>query len=822
MIKVESIMVKEIRGVRDLVLKPDQKSFVITGPNGSGKSAVVDAIDFCLSGTIARLKGEGTANVSTKQHGPHVDHREDPGAAEVRMRVRLTGLNVSVEIRRNMKKPNDFTINPDTDQIRTVLADVSSHPELVLSRREITSYVLATSNDLATRVQELLRLDRVNVVRRGLTTARNRLVSVADAARSSAKTARDSLHTLLETDAHASPDLMPALLAAANERRSLLGLSVLGAIDENTALDEGASATGQSTGFNKQSALADIDKLRPAIEGFAGECVEERTRMLVAIERVERDSTIQTLLKQGSLVSDGLKLLTSALCPLCDMQWPDIESLRAHLAQKLATSKDATTLQARLLADAKLVASACRALSGLTKPVVATAKAEFASTVPVVIEQWAQSLEEFASSISDLEGVVAAKASLQSWETPATLIASLDRHRAEVTARPDESATGAARSFLTRAQERLHQYRSAMKESARAERSSQLANVVLETHSQSATEILTSLYHDVEEKFASYYRAINSEDESDFSAQLTPSAGKLDLAVDFHGTGKFPPRAYHSEGHQDGMGVCLYFALMRRLLGDRFQLAVLDDVVMSIDGGHRRAFCRLLREQFPDTQFIITTHDPIWARQLRTEHIVDGTTIVEFQDWSVKTGPIFEPVSEVWSRIANDLAHNDVPSAAARLRRHLEYVARELADEIAAPIPYRGDARYELAELFEAVLARQQKLIGMAAASADSWSNDVARREVAAMKEVRRKAVGEYGDEFWAINPAVHYNEWATFSKQDFESVVWTMRTLIEQFQCPGCRSWILPSPKLRPESLRCRCSAVNVNLVKKSGSGKS
>lgn len=38
----------------------------------------------------------------------------------------------------------------------------------------------------------------------------------------------------------------------------------------------------------------------------------------------------------------------------------------------------------------------------------------------------------------------------------------------------------------------------------------------------------------------------------------------------------------HSEGHQDGMGACLYFALMKKLLGDRFGFAVLDDVVMEV------------------------------------------------------------------------------------------------------------------------------------------------------------------------------------------------------------------------------------------------
>ena len=35
--------------------------------------------------------------------------------------------------------------------------------------------------------------------------------------------------------------------------------------------------------------------------------------------------------------------------------------------------------------------------------------------------------------------------------------------------------------------------------------------------------------------------------------KLTPSEGKLEFDVNFYERGLFPPSAYHSEGHQDGM-----------------------------------------------------------------------------------------------------------------------------------------------------------------------------------------------------------------------------------------------------------------------------
>ena len=83
MIQIEAVHIREFRGIRDLEIKPDRKSFVISGPNGSGKSGVVDAIEFGLTGEISRLAGKGTVGLTVQRHGPHVDRRDDPALAEV-------------------------------------------------------------------------------------------------------------------------------------------------------------------------------------------------------------------------------------------------------------------------------------------------------------------------------------------------------------------------------------------------------------------------------------------------------------------------------------------------------------------------------------------------------------------------------------------------------------------------------------------------------------------------------------------------------------------------------------------------------------------
>jgi len=326
-------------------------------------------------------------------------------------------------------------------------------------------------------------------------------------------------------------------------------------------------------------------------------------------------------------------------------------------------------------------------------------------------------------------------------------------------------------------------------------------------------EELNALYDSVEKDFSAFYRAINEDDESKFTAKLTPSEGKLDLEVNFYERGLFPPAAYHSEGHQDGMGVCLYLALMKRLFGDRFTIALLDDVVMSVDSGHRYQFCKLLKTQFPNTQLIITTHDRLWAAQMKSAGLVTGKTSIAFHSWTIDTGPLVETNQEIWDEIAGALEKGKVEVAAAALRHHLEYVSRLLADQLGAAIPFRADATYELGDLLPAVLSRMKELHGKAADAAQSWKNKAAAETIAARKAALAAASAATNVEQWAVNKAVHYNEWANFGKKDFEPVVAAFRDLLGCFRCEPCDSWIYLSPRVNPESVRCDCNGISLNL---------
>ncbi len=171
----------------------------------------------------------------------------------------------------------------------------------------------------------------------------------------------------------------------------------------------------------------------------------------------------------------------------------------------------------------------------------------------------------------------------------------------------------------------------------------------------------------------------------------------------------------------------------------------------------------------------------------------------------------------LWDDIATALAKGKVETAAHGLRHHLEYVSRQLADHLGARPIFRADGNYDLGELLPNVLSRAKELYGKAADAAQSWGNTTAKEAALERKATLSGSSGASNVEQWAVNKAVHYNEWANFGKKDFEPVVTAFKELLECLRCKDCQTWLYVTPRGgSPDSLRCQCSAVSLNLKAK------
>jgi len=815
MIKLESIHIEEVRGIRKLDLDFQKEKFAIWGPNGSGKSGVIDAIEFGLTGQMGRLTGRGTKGLSVSEHGSHVDKLKFPDAAFVELKVYLTELGKSATITRKISSPKKPKIDPPDADVKAALAEIADHPEITLSRRDILRFILVEPTKRSEEIQALLKLDEIGQTRSALNAAQNRLQTAHATTTAQVNARRSALTLHLQISTPRAEDLLDAV----NKRRKVLDLPAIVELGTKTKLDEGLATPGSASEFNKKSALRDIEALAEAEKGFLSLAKREAAAIVADLAKIEADPSLFSALQQRAFVERGLALVDGAACPLCDSPWPDPEHLREHLRAKLSKSEEARKIQDALLKNGVAITEKVISVAGLLTPAQKLAQGQGETAFAQVLTEWKAELEAFRAKLGSIDKMAAAKKRIDcGWlEVPATFSRELAAFTEKLKVKPDQTATIDAQTFLTTAQLRLSDYREGMRSNKAAEAAKASAKAAYDTYCAVLEEELNKLYDEVQNDFSTFYRAINESDEAKFTAKLTPSAGSLDLDVNFYERGLFPPAAYHSEGHQDSMGVCLYLALMKRLFGARFTFSLLDDVVMSVDSGHRYEFCKLLKAQFPATQFIITTHDRLWSEQMKSAGLVTAKTSIAFHSWTIDSGPLVESNSEIWEEIAAALGKGKVEAAAAALRHHLEYVSRLLADQLGASPQYGADGDYALGEILPSVLTRMKELLGKAAAAAQSWGNDTDKKSASERKTLLTTCNGAMSVEQWAVNKADHYNAWANFGRKDFEPVVDAFKELLACFRCDGCDSWLYVVPRTSPESLRCSCGKNNLNLKAKS-----
>lgn len=816
MIRVESITIKEFRGIRDLTLDLKGKSFAVCGPNGTGKSGVVDALEFVLTGNVSRLSGEGSGEISLKQHAPHVDKRNDPGKACVIAQVTIPSLGKTVTIERNLKTPRTPIVTPSDPEVLAALQQVKMHPEIVLSRRELIRYVLATPGDRADEVRALLHLDQVEKVRLGLQKIANACEKQLAPIEREVVGARENL-----LRAVGIADLTKEkVLAAANAQRAIIGLPALADMSETVSLKDGMATPGPTKPqpIPKAQAVADIQAARQALADITSGPTSTRVAEVIDdLSALANDPEVAASVKKEAFYTTGMEIVDCEACPFCDTFW-DLTELKKHVQAKIDHLKDVS--QKRTEAEKK-IAPLISVLDKAQATINTLVRFAVLATPPVPMKgatdysASCKSATESLAAILPLPDTITALSNVPI--IPQAAIAAIGEFEKAVAALPEPTKQDAAREWLTVAQERLKVYRDARRKQKAAQDQAKSARQVSNIYVQISDAVLKGIYVDVEKDFVTLYRFTNREDEDKFNAKLVPSLGKLGFDVDFYGRGFFPPGAYHSEGHQDSMGLCLYLALMRHIQGEGFTFAVLDDVLMSVDAGHRREVCALLKAEFPNTQFIMTTHDPVWMRHMRTEGIIGGRSAVQFRGWNVDVGPTSWDERDVWIEIIDYLKQNDVRSAASLLRHYLEYTAAELCHRLRAPVQFRGDTQYQLGELLPPAITRLRRLYSLGKEAANSWGKKDIIEQIAVRDATFAALAKTSKTEEWQVNVAVHYNSWDNLLKEDFEPVAKAFQDLLSGFTCPDCEEYLRVLPdRETPESLRCDCGTTNINLRKK------
>lgn len=822
--RIQKLTLENFRGIPKLSTDIGRSNFAIFGRNGSGKSGVVDAIEFALTGQISRLSGAGTKGISLKNQAPHVDCRERPEDSWVEIDVSTDSQSQIITIKRSPNEPKNPTVTPDTPESRAVLERIEKHSEFVLSRKEILKYVLAEPGKRSQEVQALLDLREADDLRKifvGAKTDANRAVTSAEGELSRAKPPLCQLLNVKELSAQ-------TILEAVNTQRKLAGVSEITVLNQdafNLQVDDKDKKKEEVddkklTRKQAEKVLDDFLKLKQ-VPSLPEELKKDHITLSDVCSKLLDDTSLMKSYKRLDFLSSGLELIDDESCPFCETAW-DIEALKEQVAARINAAQKAKELAGKkqnsvksfetFLSDVKhKIKALSEIFEGNEDPTVQAHK--------LSLGNWLSEVDNNIELLKDDEKLKQLKEYLQGAlvTVPETFAAIEQAAFSIVEKIPSVDTKQEAISCLNKAGERYHVYVTA-DEILDKRRKVLVQATELETLFNNALEeSLEAIYSEVEGDFSRYYRLLNQDDESDFSGEFKPIKGGLNLAVDFYGRGKFPPIAYHSEGHQDSMGICLHLALMKRVLGSEYTLSVLDDVLMSIDSGHRRQFLSLLKQEFPGTQFVLTTHDQVWFRQMHADGFIENGKSLHFKDWDVETGPVIGDPIPLLKKARKQLEDDDVNGAAHSLRFGLELAGAEIAERIRPRVPYSSTASWDLGDIWPNVLKAFESSIKEGKTSATSWGKKDKEKELQDFQDSFNELRKNCKAEEWSVNPNVHYNQWANFQKEDFLPVLESFEKLLDLMRCKDCSGWLFLSPlKGTPESLRCLCNGTNVNLLKK------
>jgi hypothetical protein len=814
MMKIESLQVNNFRGIRNFTFELKSKNFVVAGTNGTGKSGVIDALEFGLTGKISRLAGRGTAGVSVKLHGPHVDFADTPKSAWVEIRFCLDSNASSYTMRRSVAQPKTFSLAPDDTAARAAIAWMNAHPEFALTRREIVRFVLAEGKSRGEDVAQLLGLERVPAMRTLLLRIANS--DRKDVVASSALQRESVAQMKREYDLSGVDDA--SILNLVNTYRSELALPSSRSLESSDIL-EGVSSTADLApgSANRDVWLAKI----AASDSQVSNIIQRGVLASLSALHSEARELAGNAIFMESLSTEGL--LQSALagydnksCPVCGTPWntADFLAIVEHKREEgRIASANLASLRDRLLPLLDALRTLHSSLTSCREPDAAYAKEMTSTSILDIIATRVADYVRLAGSVVDTATLAqyAKFSTLDVDEVPVRLSAISEW----LDLKPKPSQADASRARLRSLAARIALLATQTQAVNTAQSKSDRSDLVYESYDASTAESLLKIYEAVESTFASFYAQINSDDESAFAATLAPSGAGLDMTVAFYDRGLYPPGAYHSEGHQDAMGLCLYLALARHTLGAQFTLSALDDVLMSIDAGHRKAVIALLAKEFPETQFVITTHDEQWMRQIKSAGFANSAQIVQFRSWDVGRGPVAWRNYEPWDEISGHLQENEPRLAAIGLRSYLEYSARELADAVRAPVAFRSDGHYTLGELFDKTISEYRRLLRASASAANSWGREQLRDAIGADETEIGRTASVAKQEDWAINTVVHFNEWENLTAIELQSVVNAWKELLHHFECDTCKGMLsLSLVGGRAQSLTCICGATQYNLL--------
>jgi len=717
--KLKTLEIKALRGVRDWEIPLNGRSLVLWGENASGKSSVVDALEFFFTGAIGHLVG--TMGLSVARHAPHVDLGSD------KLQVSVAFDPGAITLSRSL------ACEPKIPPVLQALWNDACSAAFILRRSQLLEFIHADPADRFRAIASMMGAEPLDDVELALMRARERF----EAERSTEESERRRIEKRLQELVGPAPSI-----DSLNQEVVALGLTPLSSLD---AIPSKVEEWLRSAKQSDQERVASVHALKTAAQqasvadGLGDQLLEytgAHCKLLSERDRIDRLSEAE-LLKHGETLIQASDLTT---CPLCEQPIDTQGTLtriraRRHLLQALSEEVSGLRKQGAMLLNSVKILR--QRVSDLEQALVVVP--------PESSSQAVQDVGEFRSRCDDAAKALESSTALTSECNVQPLVAAIPAHQAlcsRLIRYADDQQQALAQTERDQAILSLAWKASevGLLTSQLSEQTNRLrwadelhrrARYVFDTFVRCTKAEVRRIYDAIQADVCRFYDILHpGEPHKDF--QLVLAEGRrasTQLRINAFGQPDEDPRAFTSEGHLDSLGLCIFLAFVRNFRA-ACPLVVLDDVVMSIDSGHRSRVAQLLLTEFQNWQLIITTHDEIWLDELerhqRAYHAEGRFLNLRIHRWTLGEGPVVYLYKPRWERIQSKLDEADKTGAANDGRQFLEWILMEICTSTGAHGPIRRDGRYIVSDLQEPAQARLRELLPALRSDIDHLFQEIA------------------------------------------------------------------------------------------------
>jgi len=777
--RIKAIQLSWFRGAADPVsLEPDGRSMVVYGVNGSGKSSFVDAVEYVLNdGKVGHLSHE----YSGRHQERAVLNAHKPPGAKTELGFRFEdGSEIKIEIGQDGSSTSSGA--------ETVAMGTWDYRRTVLRQDEVAGFIRNTKGEKYSALLPLLGLHEMEVAAENLRQLARPIVEQSEL--------RETKVTLRGVETKRK-----ATFGTDSDDRILTKIQELHAkycADKATTKDALARCEDLITALDTRIAQFSADQKRHlALQAAAeldvkGHVDAVRTASMKLLGEVEPlvAEKVQVLQATGVFV-DKLGDAEEMDCPACG-QSIRVEAFQAHVQAE----------RERLLEVVDTVETG-KAAIGILSDTVKSLKSNLGKAE---LKSWRDEggKGDLADNFAYLEGLAAEGLRTSCGEEDLSAIEGKLLPLIEAAASASKDMPPDVKQLLTDKQlvEVAKAVLGAKEQAVAVARAEALASFVNSLEQGIREEIrlrAQALIDDISADIRAMWAILRpGEAIEDVRLYLPRDVDKaIDIGLKFHGVEQDSPRLTLSEGHRNGLGLCIFLAMAKRE-ADKDRPLFLDDVVVSLDRDHRGMIVELLEKEFAGRQVILLTHDRDWYTELRQR--LDGKSwffkaLLPYETpaigirWSHKTTTFDDARAQLKQR--PDSAGNDC-------RKIMDVDLALIAELLKIKLPYlraeKNDKR-TAHDFLERLIADGQKRFWKRAGE-DYAPNTAA---IEAFDEANRLLVS------WG-NRASH-----TFDvvRPEATKLIDVCEKAVDLFKCSSCGKGVWFADAAGSKWVQCQCAAI-------------